>query len=121
MKTFDKVTVTLFFEGAVHLTKVRDKEPTFLPNNDFFLGSNKHCVDVDITRNVCKVDILLDKYQINNYPSDSSIKSIGLNRRVKNFPSRWKSISDELKATLHAQDFMHDRGASSFKITMPNE
>lgn len=121
MKTFDKVTVTLFFEGAVHLVKTRDAKPTKLEATDLFKGSNEYSVDVDITRNVCKVDILLDKYQINNYPSDSSIKSIGLNRRVKNFPSRWKSISDELKATLHAQDFMHDRGASSFKITMPNE
>lgn len=127
MKSFvNEVTVTLFFEGAVHLTKVRDEQPTKLratrqTGMGDFSGSEKTSVDVDIKRNNCSMDIHLSREQINALPSKASLKFVGIKSRNKKFWStadhnKWKSLSLTEKAHLHALDFQNDRGAVKYTL-----
>lgn len=115
-----QVTLTLYFEGGVHLTKVRDKQVTKLQTTEtdmgVFPGCVKHSVDVNLNRNTCKMDIILSAHQINNTPSNTALRSIGINPRNKNAAVQWKRMDFESKSHIHASDFMHDRGAVSYEL-----
>lgn len=116
MNNSDKVLVTLYFEGAKHLTKVRDEKPTKLESTITdawgpFAGCNKHSVDVELQAKDCRIEISLTKEQVDTFPSRSALRSLGINPRDKRAEKQWMSLSLEARANVHAQDRAHDKGA----------
>lgn len=125
MKPIQKALVTLFFEGAKHLTKVRDKVETELSNVQIeegifggftFAGCKKFSVDVELQEKTCKLEFELSQDQVEMFPSRTVLKSIGIDRRRTDATSRWNRLSFDLKARLHAEDRANDKGAKSFTV-----